>query len=407
MIAALALLLALRAAPESTLVVAPTGPFRTLGAALAAARAGDRILVKPGTYAAGDLRVDRRVTIEGEGWPVLDAGGDHQGLVVTAGGVTVRGLVFRNVATSFIADRAALRFEDVEGCTVEGNRFEGTFFGVYLSRSGGCIVARNTFRGAFRDESNSGNAIHLWNTVRTTIAGNDVRGHRDGIYLEFARQATVTGNRSEGNFRYGLHFMFSDSCAYRGNTFARNGAGVAVMFSHVVEMTGNRFRDNWGAASYGLLLKEIADSRLAGNEFHRNSVALFVEGSDRLEVRENRFDDNGWAVKLLQDSDDDRFLGNTFVRNAFDVATNSRSNSSTFDGNYWDHYRGYDLDRDGYGDAPFRPVRFFSFLVERNRPALILLRSLFVELLDVAERVLPVLTPETLVDRHPRMREGA
>jgi nitrous oxidase accessory protein len=85
------------------------------------------------------------------------------------------------------------------------------------------------------------------------------------------------------------------------------------------------------------------------------------------------------------------------------VTTNSRSATSRFDGNYWDQYRGYDLDRDGVGDIPFRPVRLFSLLVEQNDPALILLRSPFVDLLDVAERVFPVLTPAALADGRPLM----
>jgi nitrous oxidase accessory protein len=75
-----------------------------------------------------------------------------------------------------------------------------------------------------------------------------------------------------------------------------------------------------------------------------------------------------------------------------------------FAGNYWDSYRGYDLNRDGTGDVPHRPVRLFSLLVERNAPALILMRSAFVELLDGAERLIPTLTPDALVDAAPSMR---
>ena len=99
-----------------------------------------------------------------------------------------------------------------------------------------------------------------------------------------------------------------------------------------------------------------------------------------------------------------RFAANEFVGNTFDVSSNSRSNSTVFDGNYWSDYQGYDLDRDGIGDVPHRPVRLFSLLVEDNEPTLILLRSLFVGLLDTAERVLPSLTPETLADARPSMR---
>jgi nitrous oxidase accessory protein len=109
-------------------------------------------------------------------------------------------------------------------------------------------------------------------------------------------------------------------------------------------------------------------------------------------------------VKIMADAYDNVVTGNNFVANSFDVGTNSRQSFSTFEGNYWDAYEGYDLDRDGVGDVPFRPVRLFTLIVERHEPALLLMRSLFVQLLDVAERVAPALTPETLTDARPLMR---
>jgi nitrous oxidase accessory protein len=98
---------------------------------------------------------------------------------------------------------------------------------------------------------------------------------------------------------------------------------------------------------------------------------------------------------------------NTFELNTFDVATNSRSNFSTLNENYWERYRGYDLDRDGIGDVPHPPVRLFALVVEQSPPTIILLRSLMVDLLDLAERVMPTLTPATLVDQHPLMKRPA
>jgi nitrous oxidase accessory protein len=213
----------------------------------------------------------------------------------------------------------------------------------------------------------------------------------------------VRGNVSEDNQRYGLHFMRSDSCRYEDNIFSHNGAGVAVMYSSRVQMRNNRFERNWGNAAYGLLLKEISDGEVEGNRFERNTVGLYLEGSNRNRIARNTFEQNGWAVKVLANASDNRFEQNVFAGNSFDVATNSRSASSRFEENFWDHYRGYDLDRDGFGDVPFRPVRLFSLIVEQSEPSLILLRSLFVDLLDAAERVLPILTPETLVDARPLM----
>jgi nitrous oxidase accessory protein len=213
----------------------------------------------------------------------------------------------------------------------------------------------------------------------------------------------VSGNTSAGNARYGLHFMFSDSCSYRGNVFQDNGAGVAVMYTKRLRIEGNRFEDNNGPTAYGLLLKDISDSRIERNLFRRNTVGLLTEGGGRLEVIRNDFEENGWAVRLLANSVDNTFEGNLFRSNSFDVATNSRSSYSTFRGNWWDRYRGLDLDRNGFGDTGFRPVRLFGMLVTRHEAAIVLLRSAFVDLLDQAERVLPVLTPETLVDATPLM----
>jgi nitrous oxidase accessory protein len=173
-------------------------------------------------------------------------------------------------------------------------------------------------------------------------------------------------------------------------------------------MTRNRFEDNWGPAAYGLLLKDIKDSRVEGNLLSRNSTGLYAEGSDRIVVAGNQFLGNGWAVRLMADAIDNTFRRNRFEGNSFDVATNSsRGGASSFAENFWDGYAGYDLDRDGYGDVPFRPVRLFSVLVEQSEPAIILLRSFFLDLLDLAERVMPAITPERLVDTRPLMRWSA
>ena len=236
-----------------------------------------------------------------------------------------------------------------------------------------------------------------------TVADNVLIDHRDGLYFEFVQDATIERNRSEGNARYGLHFMFSHGCAYRENRFVRNGAGVAVMYTQRVEMERNVFDSNRGPTAYGLLLKDIGDSRLSGNQFLGNTVGLLIEGGGRLTIAGNRFAANGWAVKLMANSAGNRFEGNSFEGNSFDMTTNSRGTSAVVVGNWWDRYDGYDLDRDGHGDVAFRPVRLFALLVAQQPPAVILMRSAFVDLLDAAERALPVLTPETLVDTAPLM----
>jgi nitrous oxidase accessory protein len=306
---------------------------------------------------------------------------------------------------SQVRDNSAILVEGGRHCVIENNRLTGNHFGIYLARAEGCRIRNNRITGTAEREAVAGNGIHLWNVAGVTVEGNVITGHRDGIYLEFAQGAVIRNNESHQNLRYGLHFMFSDDSRYEGNTFVRNGAGVAVMYSSNVQMTGNLFQDNWGTSAYGLLIKDVRDSTIEKNTFRGNTTAIFSEGADRLVFRRNRVIRNGWAVKILASSQDNLFTENDFIENSFDVITNSRRNFNTFRGNHWSRYDGYDLTGDGVGDVPYRPVRLFSLVVERSPAAIVLLRSLFVDLLELAERVLPILTPETLVDDEPRMRE--
>ena len=406
---ALALVLPLGASAQDggrpgEVTVSPAGTVRTIAAALRLVRSGGRVIVEAGTYREPTIEVTRPVELVGRGSPVLDGEGARGLLLITADDVTVRGFRVANVGSSYMDDRAAIRITGAKRCVVTGNVLDGAFFGIYLANVEGCRIEGNVLRATNATESSSGNGIHLWSSRGVVVARNRVSGFRDGIYFEFVHDTEVRDNVSEGNIRYGLHFMYSDDCRYLANTFRRNGSGVAVMYTKRVEMTGNRFEDNWGAAAYGLLLKEISDAKLERNVFQGNTTGLVADGANRMIADRNDFVRNGWAVKLDASTVDGRMTRNNFVSNTFDVATNSRAPSTVLAGNYWDAYRGYDLDNDGVGDVPFRPVRLFSMIVERHEPALILLRSAFVELLDAAERVMPAITPTNLADARPSMR---
>ena len=385
-------------------IVSPAGPVRSISAALALVRSGGRVIVTEGHYREPTIVVTRPVEIVGRDMPVMDGEGTHAIIIVKADSVTISGLHLEHVGTSYVEDRAALRVQNAHGCIITANQFSDAFFGIYLANVQGCRIEHNVLRASHTTETSSGNGIHLWSTRGVTIAGNTSAGFRDGIYFEFVHDTEVRDNVSEGNLRYGLHFMYSDDCRYLRNTFRRNGSGVAVMYTHHVQMIGNRFEHNWGAAAYGLLLKEISDAHLEGNRFYRNTTGLVADGANRIIADRNDFIENGWAIKLDASTVDGRLTRNNFVANTFDIASNSRDQSTVLAGNYWDAYRGYDLNRDGIGDVPFRPVRLFSMIVAQHEPSLLLLRSAFVELLDATERVLPAVTPTTLADARPAMR---
>jgi nitrous oxidase accessory protein len=384
---------------------APTGRS-PIAMAIALARAGDTIRISAGVHRGPTIVIDKPLVVIGDSGAVLDGSDASDILRIEADDVTVTGLRFQNVAPSHIEDRAAIRVGEVQGCRIAGNTIDNAFFGIYLAGSQRCVISNNRLRARRATEDSSGNGIHLWTAREVEVAGNTIAGHRDGIYLEFTHNALVRDNESTRNIRYGLHFMYSDDCRYERNVFDANGAGVAVMYTKRVAMTDNRFERSWGSAAYGLLLKEVYDASLKSNVFRANTTGLVADGATRLDARDNVFEKNGWGVRLLASTQDAVFADNVFAANTFDVATNSRGSAAQFAGNYWEEYRGYDLDRDGRGDVAHHPVRLFSMIVAANEPSLVLLRSPIQSVLDAAERAFPTLTPETLVDASPRIRRA-
>lgn len=368
------------------------------------AEAYDTLYIHEGLYLESQIEIHKPLSIIGVNHPEVDSEGGDEIFVVFADDVRISGMILKNIGVSYIEDRAAIKLNQVKNALIENNELVNSFFGIYIKNSTDCIVRNNIVRGEAEDEVRAGNAIHAWKSDRIQIIDNEVINHRDGIYLEFVNSSLIKGNLSKNNMRYGLHFMFSNYDIYEDNSFIRNGAGVAVMFSKHIRMLNNVFRENWGGSSYGVLLKEISDGVLVGNLFERNTTGVYAEGANRITIENNDFHSNGRAMDIKGNCVDNKILANNFIGNTFEVLTNSRSNLNHFEGNYWGQYKGYDLDKDGIGDVPHRPVNLFALVTERIPAANILLHSFLVNSLEVAERLFPSMIPEHLVDEKPLIK---
>ncbi|MBJ6366703.1 nitrous oxide reductase family maturation protein NosD [Snuella sedimenti] len=399
------LLLFTRFAYSGTIEVCNDCPITSLKEAIAFAKPTDTVLVKKGTYKEHSILINKPLSIIGENYPVIDGERKGEIITITSNNVTVDGLFIINVGTSYTEDYAAIRIKKSKHFTIKNNVLEKLFFGIYLEKSNYGKVIHNKIIGEAIEEYNSGNGIQLWYSNHIDIEHNYVEHVRDGIYLEFSDNCTIKNNVSTLNLRYGLHFMFSNDDVYQNNTFEKNGAGVAVMFSKKIKMLDNTFKENWGTASYGLLLKEINDAEISRNTFEENTIGINIEGSNRIIYKNNNFINNGWAVKVRGACYTNSFLENNFLYNSFDISYNSKVNDNIFDKNFWSNYTGYDLDKNGIGDVPYRPVKLFSYIVNRTPETIILLRSLFIDLIDFSEKVSPVFTPDNLLDNNPSTKK--
>ena len=383
-----------------TITVHPQGTVKTIKAAIALAEDYDLILVEAATYKETDIYIDKPLTLLSKN-AVVDGENKGEIFVIQSDYVTIKNFNIINVGSSYIKDYAAIRVRESKNFIIENNTIKNLFFGIYLEKSKDGKVLGNKIYGKAKSEFNSGNGIQLWYCNNIEIKNNYVERVRDGIYLEFSNYCTIDKNTSQNNVRYGLHFMFSNHDTVTNCSYTNNGAGVAIMFSKFMKMSHNLFSDNWGSAAYGVLLKEVNDTEISLNLFKNNTTAINIEGSNRVTYTHNDFISNGWALNSRGANYQNQINYNNFLHNSFDLLYQGQLNQNNFDFNYWSNYTGYDLDKDGIGDVPHRPIKLFSYIVNKTPESIIFLRSLFVDIIDFSEKVSPVFTPDNLVDTQP------
>ncbi|HMW39910.1 MAG: nitrous oxide reductase family maturation protein NosD [Saprospiraceae bacterium] len=391
----------------SVITVHPQKENNSIHRALEQSVNGDTIMLSPGIYREGNITIDKGICLMGVPGAILDGEMKYEILSISGQHVVVYGLEFRNSGRSGMNDIAAVRCIDASDIMISHNKILNAHFGIHVSNSRHVRIEQNLVEGIPAEEQNTGNGIHLWKSDTAFIWNNEILGHRDGIYFEFVTSSLIQDNISHDNIRYGLHFMFSHHNTYLCNEFRNNGAGVAVMYSNNVSMEQNLFLHNWGPSAYGLLLKDISDSRISNNSFINNTTGIHFEGTNRIQVFHNIFAGNGWAARVQASCSENIFTKNSFTANTFDVGTNGTMTLNLFKNNYWDKYEGYDIDKNGIGDIPYHPVSLYSMIVENDPNCMILLRSILISFLDKAEKAIPSITPENLSDSAPLMKAPA
>ena len=386
-----------------TIEVGEGKAFSSISAALHKAKAKDEILIYGKKIYKERLVIQKPITLKGVGTPIID--GEQRGDVikVNADNVTIEGLQIQNSARSSQVDYCGVHVKDAQFVTVRNCVFRKNQFSVMFQNCKNGLIANNNISSNITYNPIMGNAVHCWKSDNMHITGNNIGHNRDGIYLEFVNNSHIDHNTVSGCARYGLHFMFSHFNVYNSNRFNHNQAGVAVMFAHNVEMINNTFEFNRGTSSYGLLIKELQYSTIKWNRFLDNTVGLLIDGGSDLNVHHNVIKNNGWGMRLISASTNDTIVHNNFLGNTFDMTTNVSYNRNNVNGNYWDKYEGYDLNKDGYGDVPFHPLSLFSMLAEQNENVLFFFHSFLMNLLDATEKVLPSITPDNYVDNYPHM----
>lgn len=370
---------------------------------IASAASGATLHVAAGAY-VGPFEITKPLHLLGEAGAILRGSGEGHVVAIRAPEVELAGFVIRGSGRNLSQDCAAIHITS-PGASIHDNRIFDMLHGIYIRKANDCRILRNIIIGdgeaagsiadpivaglkardaasgelcaAENNQDRRGNGIHLWNSSGHVIAGNTIRGTRDGIYFSFTEKTHVRGN-TIARVRYGLHYMYSDDNVFEENLFTENAAGAALMYSERLILRANRFVSNRSHRAYGLLLQSVDDTRIEENTIEGNTLGLFMENGNNNTIRANRIRINYIGLRISDSTANSSFSENTFSGNIHPIETSGTNIANTWAiagrGNHWEGALQLDLNCDGIADVPHREPDLFGGW-RRSFPAIGLLSA--------------------------------
>ncbi|MCW8982895.1 MAG: nitrous oxide reductase family maturation protein NosD [Gammaproteobacteria bacterium] len=375
-----------------------------------AASKGDIIIPPAGVY-AGPVIIDEAITLDGKNGVTIDGGGKGSVIYLDTDGASIRNLRIINSGESHNDIDSAVQVRGNFN-VIKDNVIEGTLFGIDLGQAENNILRRNKISSKKVEIGMRGDAIRLWYSFNNKIIDNEITNSRDFV-VWYSGDNVIRGNSVSGG-RYSLHFMYSKFNIVEDNHFFNNNTGIFLMYSDGLQIRNNYIASATGAAGVGIGFKETSDITIENNQILYCATGMYIDVSpydpDSTNLMKNNLIAfNGIAVRFLNDWKGNQFFENKFKGNIAQVVVSGggSANRNDWQGNYWDDYEGFDLDRDGTGDTPYELYAYADRLWMDVPRAQFFMGSIFLEVIDFLERLAPFSEPQLLLrDQAPQLAES-
>lgn len=369
---------------QQTSAYPPLQPF------IDAAATGMEISPPAGIY-TGPVIITRPIVLDGRGKVTVDGLGNGSVLTIQSDGVQVRGMRLRNSGQDHNQLDAGIKLRGNFN-VIKDNVIEEMLFGIEIQQSNHNIIRRNLIRPWQVALSLRGDGIRLWYSFDNKIMDNEIDGARDFLILDSGRDKIV-GNTVR-NGRYGLFIVNSDQLTVSANRFLDNDMGVFALESDEFVVRDNLIAGSRKAFGAALGIKESSHVVIENNRILRNAIGITLDNSpfepEALNyIRHNTVAYNGIGMSFLMDRPGNEFEGNWFKGNLVQVAGRGGATavSSTWSGNIWDDYQGFDRDGDQIGDTPYERWVYSDRIWMDVPMARFFKGSFFLEVLDFIERL--------------------
>ncbi len=184
--------------------------FTRIQAAVDAASEGDTVIVYNDTYYE-NVNINKQLTLEGVGMPIVNAGWSGSAIAVGA-----------------------------DGCTVDGFYVTGGTAGLIGGWNGIAVESNNNLiKNNIASEISEG--IYLSDSFNNTITGNSISNNNAGIRLQYSNHNTISYNIVFSNFNEGINLLGSNNNTLTGNAVSNNNEGISIEY---YSSGNNKLRNN-------------------------------------------------------------------------------------------------------------------------------------------------------------------
>lgn len=243
-------------------------PGESLQQAINIAGPGDTIVVHGGLY-RGPISVTKRLVLsgldDGNGMPVIDAGGRGSAITLLVEGSVLEGFLVKNSGGSELEAGVKVSSRNM---TIRGNDIINNNIGMRLQFSKSCTIENNNF-------SNNDRGIFLFGSRDNTIKENSLQSNTDAITVWDSHGNAIQENEISTNKKCAIYLVSSSGNYIAGNNASCNSLGIYMTMSRFNIIVSNRIFNN---EDHGIYLQKSGGNVLKGNRIEDNNLSFYAEG---------------------------------------------------------------------------------------------------------------------------------
>ena len=381
---------------------ADTNPLQE---AIDSASSGSVVKLSKGIY-KGNIVIDKPISILAkEDGVVIEGSGSGTVITIKSSHVKLQNLKIIKSGNRADAMDAAVFINNSQKVVVENCTIEESLFGIFMDNVGNSAVLNNKISSNSEDIGLRGDGLRLWFSHDNVIKNNSFTKSRDIVFMRSNNNAIENNYMQE--CRFAIYTHHSKNIIIKENRVKESAIGIFLEGSMDINVTDNIVAGHHGAqTSLGILFKGASNIHVEKNSVGECNQALYIDNSPKMQETKNRILDNKimYSTRGLDFKNhsianvikNNKIFGN--MDNIMTDSRNGRTNENEIEGNYWDDYEGFDINKDNIGDSSHKKYLYLDQLWVNNPELMFFYGSPVLSMLNFLLKIAPFMEPIFLIE---------